>query len=289
MAERLKKPEWLKIRLSDSIRYAQTQQVIESHCLNTICVSGRCPNQSECWSRGTATFMIQGDICTRNCRFCHTKTGKPEPLDVKEPQIVADSIKLMHLRHVVITSVTRDDLPDLGAAHWAETILAVRHTNPETTIEVLIPDFQGRRNLINEVIEAAPDIISHNMETVRRLTPEVRSAATYERSLAVLQQVAASGIIAKSGLMAGLGESETEVLETMDDLRKAGCTMLTLGQYLQPSRRQTEVKEYVSPEQFARYKIIALEKNFTHVESGPLVRSSYYADRQSSCLKNKSC
>lgn len=287
MPERLKKPEWLKIRLSDSARYAQTRQIIESHCLNTICVSGRCPNQSECWSRGTATFMIQGDICTRNCRFCHTQTGKPKPLDVKEPQIVADSIKIMHLRHVVITSVTRDDLPDFGAAHWVETIRTVRRTNPETTIEVLIPDFQGEGALIEKVTKAAPDIISHNMETVRRLTPEIRSVATYERSLEVLRQAAASGITTKSGLMVGLGEEETEVLETMDDLRKTGCTMLTLGQYLQPSRRQTEVKEYISPEQFVRYKNIAIEKKFTHVESGPLVRSSYYADRQTGSFRKQ--
>lgn len=279
MTERIKKPEWLKIKLADSSKYKETQQIIESHCLHTICTSGRCPNQSECWSRGTATFMIGGDICTRSCKFCNTLTGKPLPLNVKEPTNVADSIKLMHLHHVVVTSVTRDDLPDYGVSHWVDTIEKIKEINKNTTIEVLIPDFKGQRDYIQKIIDAAPNTISHNLETVRRLTPEVRSAASYDTSLSVLQQISESGITAKSGIMLGLGESEQELFEAMDDLRNAGCSVLTLGQYLQPSRKHIEVKAYIHPDNFGRYRNIALEKGFTHVESAPLVRSSYFAER----------
>lgn len=233
----------------------------------------------ECWSRGTATFMIAGDICTRSCRFCNTLTGKPFPLDPKEPANVAESIRLMNLKHAVITSVDRDDLPDLGAQHWANTIQAIKAINPETTVEVLIPDFQGRLELVDLVVDAAPEIISHNMETIRRITPEVRSAAKYDVSLSVLARIAERGTVAKTGIMVGLGETKEEVYELMDDVKAVGVSVLTIGQYLQPSRKNIPVKEYVTPEQFELYKTIALEKGFKHVESAPLVRSSYHAEK----------
>lgn len=275
--EHARKPEWLKISIAANGRYAETKRIADAHCLHTICSSGRCPNLSECWGRGTATFMIGGDICTRSCKFCNTKTGKPRPLDAAEPWHVAESVALMKLNHAVITSVDRDDLPDLGASHWAATIREVRRLNPQATIEALIPDFQGREELVEEVIAAAPDIIGHNMETVRRITPFVRSAASYERSLKVLEQVASSGITAKSGIMAGLGETPAEVEELMDDLRAAGCRILTIGQYLQPTRRHYPVAEYVTPAQFAAYKELGMRKGFAQVESAPLARSSYHA------------
>ena len=230
----------------------------------------------ECWGKGTATFMIGGDICTRCCKFCNTQTGKPLPLDPNEPTHVAESIALMKLSHAVITSVDRDDLPDLGAAHWAHTIREIKRLNPETTVEVLIPDFQGRKELVAQVIEAQPEIISHNMETVRRISPLVRSAARYETSLEVLRQIAESGTTAKSGIMVGLGETPAEVEELMDDLRRAGCHILTIGQYLQPTHKHYPVAEYVTPEQFALYKKTGLGKGFEQVESAPLVRSSYH-------------
>ena len=233
----------------------------------------------ECWNRGTATFMIGGEICTRSCRFCNTLTGKPLPLDPQEPENVAESVTLMRLRHAVITSVDRDDLPDLGAAHWVRTIEAVKRRNPETTIEVLIPDFQGRLELVDQIIDAAPEIISHNMETVRRVSPQVRSAAKYETSLAVLARIASRGVVAKTGLMVGLGETEEEVEALMDDVRSVGVQVLTIGQYLQPSRKNIPVSEYITPERFERYRQIALGKGFTHVESAPLVRSSYHAEK----------
>ncbi len=280
MAEQhLRKPDWLKVNFGANERYSDTKKIVDTHCLHTICSSGRCPNIGECWSRGTATFMIGGNICTRSCRFCNTASGRPLPLDADEPQHVAESIKLMGLWHAVVTSVDRDDLPDLGAAHWAETIRQIKAVNPTVTMEVLIPDFMGRRELIQQVIDAAPNIISHNMETVRRLTPAVRSVARYDRSLQVLQQVAQSGIRAKTGIMVGLGETPAEVLETMDDLLAIGCSILTIGQYLQPSRRHYPVQEYVTPEQFAEYRRIGMEKGFAQVESGPLVRSSYHAEK----------
>lgn len=280
-----RKPEWLKISIAANERYAETKRIVESHSLHTICSSGRCPNMGECWGHGTATFMIGGDICTRCCKFCNTRTGKPLPLDEKEPVHVAESVALMKLSHAVITSVDRDDLPDLGAAHWAQTIRAIRRMNPDTTIEVLIPDFQGRRELVQQVIEAGPDIISHNMETVRRISPMVRSAARYETSLAVLQQIAESGIACKSGIMVGLGETPEEVETLMDDLRAVGCKILTIGQYLQPSRQHYPVAEYVTPAQFAAYRELGLSKGFSQVESGPLVRSSYHAEKSRLLLK----
>lgn len=283
--ERVRKPEWLKISIGANERYTETKRIVESHCLHTICSSGRCPNMGECWGRGTATFMIGGNICTRSCKFCNTQTGRPLPLDPQEPTHVAESVRLMKLSHAVVTSVDRDDLPDLGAAHWAQTIAEIRRLNPETTLEVLIPDFQGRRELVEQVIEARPDIISHNMETVRRLSPLVRSAARYDTSLEVIRQIAASGTTAKSGIMVGLGETPAEVEELMDDLRAAGCQIMTIGQYLQPSHRHYPVAEYVTPEQFKRYEETGLAKGFTQVESGPLVRSSYHAEKSLRYLK----
>lgn len=283
--ERVRKPEWLKISIGANERYTETKRIVESHCLHTICSSGRCPNMGECWGRGTATFMIGGNICTRSCKFCNTQTGRPLPLDPQEPTHVAESVRLMKLSHAVVTSVDRDDLPDLGAAHWAQTIREIRRLNPETTIEVLIPDFQGRKELVEQVIEAQPDIISHNMETVRRISPLVRSAARYDTSLEVIRQIAASGITAKSGIMVGLGETPAEVEELMNDLRAAGCQIMTIGQYLQPSHRHYPVAEYVTPEQFKRYEETGLAKGFTQVESGPLVRSSYHAEKSLRYLK----
>ena len=287
MSGRARKPEWLKISIAANDRYAETKRIVESHCLHTICSSGRCPNMGECWGHGTATFMIGGDVCTRCCKFCNTRTGRPAPLDAEEPAHVAQSVSLMKLSHAVITSVDRDDLPDLGAAHWAQTIQEVRRLNPDTTIEVLIPDFQGREELVRQVIDARPDIIAHNMETVRRISPLVRSAARYETSLDVLRQIAGSGITCKSGIMVGLGETTAEVEELMDDLRAAGCQILTIGQYLQPSHRHYPVAEYVTPAQFAAYKETGLEKGFAQVESGPLVRSSYHAEKSRLLLKAK--
>ncbi len=284
--EHIKKPEWLKISIGANERYAQTKHIVDSHKLHTICSSGRCPNMGECWGKGTATFMIGGNICTRSCRFCNTQTGKPLPLDPEEPRHVAESIQLMKLSHAVITSVDRDDLPDLSAAHWAKTIQAIRELNPETTIEILVPDFQGKKELVEEVIQAKPDIMAHNMETIRRISPDVRSAANYERSLEVIKQIAASGIPAKTGIMVGLGETSAEVKELMDDLIKVGCQVLTIGQYLQPTHKHYPVHEYVTPEQFRRYKEIGLAKGFKQVESGPLVRSSYHAEEYS-VLKKK--
>ena len=280
MKDRVRKPEWLKISIGANERYTETKRIVDSHCLHTICSSGRCPNMGECWGKGTATFMIGGDICTRCCKFCNTQTGRPLPLDPNEPTHVAESIALMKLSHAVITSVDRDDLPDLGAAHWARTIQEIKRLNPETTVEVLIPDFQGRKELVAQVIEARPEIISHNMETVKRISPLVRSAAHYETSLEVIRQVAASGTTTKSGITVGLGETPEEVEELMDDLRQAGCQILTIGQYLQPSHKHYPVAEYVTPTQFVSYKEQGLAKGFDQVESAPLVRSSYHAERQ---------
>ena len=279
MAEHIKKPDWLKIRLRGNEHFTQTKRIVESHCLHTICTSGKCPNMGECWSRGTATFMIGGEICTRSCRFCNTLTGKPLPLDEKEPDHVAESGRLMQLKHAVITSVDRDDLPDLGASHWAKTIMRIKEVNPETTLEVLIPDFQGRLDLVDLVVAAKPEIISHNMETVRRITPDVRSAARYDTSLSVLRRIAEQGVVAKTGIMVGLGETEEEVCQLMDDVLETGASVLTIGQYLQPSRKNIPVSEYVHPDQFEKYRQIALGKGFKHVESAPLVRSSYHAEK----------
>lgn len=277
--EHIRKPDWLKISIGANERYAETKKIVDTHRLHTICSSGRCPNLGECWGKGTATFMIAGNICTRSCKFCNTATGRPLPLDGNEPAQVAESIRLMKLKHAIITSVDRDDLPDLGAAHWEQTIRKVKEVNPETTLEVLIPDFQGRRELIEQVAATAPDIISHNMETIRRLSPEVRSAARYERSLDVIRIIAESKVTAKSGIMVGLGETPAEVEELMDDLRAAGCSILTIGQYLQPTRRHYPVAEYITPQQFANYREVGMAKGFAQVESGPLVRSSYHAEK----------
>lgn len=277
--KRVRKPEWLKISIGANERYTETKRIVESHCLHTICSSGRCPNMGECWGKGTATFMIAGDICTRSCKFCNTQTGRPLPLDPDEPAHVAESIALMKLSHAVITSVDRDDLPDLGAAHWAQTIREIKRLNPETTTEVLIPDFQGRKELIDQVIKACPEIISHNMETVKRISPQVRSAVNYHTSLEVIRQIAESGITAKSGIMVGLGETPAEVEELMDDLISVGCKILTIGQYLQPTHKHFPVAAYITPEQFAVYKETGLKKGFEQVESAPLVRSSYHAEK----------
>lgn len=275
----VRKPDWLKVRFSGNTQFRNTQHIVESHCLHTICESGKCPNQNECWSRGTATFMIGGEICTRSCCFCNTLTGKPEPLDLSEPERVAESIRLMQLNHAVVTSVDRDDLPDLGARHWVNTIRKIKEMNPGITIEALIPDFRSRLELLDLVIDAAPDVISHNLETVRRLTPDIRSAARYEGSLRVLAHIAARNIITKTGIMAGLGETVDEVTHLMDDALNVGVTILTIGQYLQPSRKNIPVSEYITPEQFESYRIQALAKGFKHVESAPLVRSSFYAEK----------
>ncbi|WP_129662003.1 lipoyl synthase [Bacteroides fragilis] len=277
--KRVRKPEWLKISIGANERYTETKRIVESHCLHTICSSGRCPNMGECWGKGTATFMIAGDICTRSCKFCNTQTGRPLPLDPDEPTHVAESIALMKLSHAVITSVDRDDLPDLGAAHWAQTIREIKRLNPETTTEVLIPDFQGRKELVDQVIKACPEIISHNMETVKRISPQVRSAANYHTSLEVIRQITESGITAKSGIMVGLGETPAEVEELMDDLISVGCKILTIGQYLQPTHKHFPVAAYITPEQFAVYKETGLKKGFEQVESAPLVRSSYHAEK----------
>ncbi len=275
----LRKPEWLRNKFYSESEYSNVSQVIKQHGLHTICTSGRCPNQSECWSRGTATLMIGGDICTRSCKFCNTITGRPLPLNPQEPANVAESIRLMKLKHAVITSVDRDDLKDQGANHWAETIRKVKEVNPGTTLEVLIPDFQGKEELIELVVTERPDIISHNLETVRRLTPEIRTRAKYDVSLKVLQYIASRGIVAKTGIMLGLGETEQEVLELMDDALAHDCRVLTIGQYMQPSRKHVVVSEYIHPDKFKEYREIALAKGFKHVESGPFVRSSYHAEK----------
>jgi lipoic acid synthetase len=275
----IKKPDWLKIKLPGGKNFARVKEIVEGNQLHTICSSGNCPNMGECWNAGTATFMILGDICTRSCRFCATKTGKPLPVDHGEPLRVAESIKKMNLKHCVITSVDRDDLPDGGAAHWAETIREIKAENPDVTIEVLIPDFSGKENLLDLVITEKPDIISHNLETIKRLTPQVRSAARYDRSLRVLKYIAFSGVTAKSGIMVGIGETEAEVFETMDDLLAAGVQIMTIGQYLRPTLEHLPVEEYINPEIFEKFRLVGIEKGFRHIESRPLVRSSYHAQK----------
>ena len=271
------KPAWLKINLTSKKSTGETAGILAKHHMNTICTSGLCPNRSECWMARTATLMIGGDICTRKCRFCNTLSGRPRLLNPDEPRRVAESVKALKLRYAVITSVDRDDLPDYGAAHWIKTIEEIRRLNPDTKIELLIPDFMGKADLIRQVMATHPHVAGHNMETVRRLTPSVRSVARYERSLEVLREIANCGITAKTGFMLGLGETHDEILETMDDILSTGCQRLTLGQYLQPTAEHLPVKAYITPEKFAEYKRIALEKGFKHVVSGPLVRSSYHA------------
>ena len=275
----LRKPAWLKTNLQSTENFTLVNKIVKENNLHTICTSGRCPNMCECWNRGTATFMILGEICTRACRFCNTLTGKPLPVDPEEPRKVAESIRLMKLKHAVITSVDRDDLPDKGAAHWAETIRAIKTINPQLTLEVLIPDFDGDKALIDRVIAEKPEIISHNLETVKRLTSQIRTKAKYETSLSVLKHIASTGATAKTGIMLGLGETEAEVLELMDDALATGCSVLTIGQYMQPSRKNIAGSEYIHPDKFAEYKAVGLEKGFRIVESAPLVRSSYCAEK----------
>lgn len=278
-ARHRRKPDWLKIKVPKGKEYVSVRDIVWRNQLHTICTSGKCPNKEDCWGRGTATFMILGNVCTRSCKFCSVATGRPLPEDSGEPFRVAESVRSMELKHCVITSVDRDDLEDGGAGLWADTIRKIKELNPGTTIEALIPDFQGRKALLEIVIDSGPDVLSHNLETVRRLTPRVRSAAIYERSLQVIRWIAGSGIRSKSGIMVGLGETEAEVMQVMDDLREAGCEVFTIGQYLQPTLKHLPVAEYVTPEQFEKYRIAASGKGFRHVESGPLVRSSFRAEK----------
>jgi len=273
------KPDWLKIKVPMGKTYIGVKEIINKHKLNTICTSGHCPNMEDCWGRGTATLMILGDVCTRACRFCNVKTGTPLAVDADEPRRVVESVKLLKLKHVVLTSVDRDDLKDGGAAIWAETIRRIKTEMPQTTIEALVGDFQGNYNDLKTVMDSRPDVLSHNMETVRHLTPKLRSKAKYDTSLEVIKNIGEYGIVNKSGIMVGVGESYEEVLETMDDLRKADCKVLTIGQYLQPGGWHFEVQEYVHPDIFEKYRIAGLEKGFRHVESSPLVRSSYHAEK----------
>ena len=275
----IKKPEWLKTKMHANAQFTHVSKIVSDHNLHTICSSGRCPNMSECWNKGTATFMILGEICTRSCRFCNTISGKPLPPEPSEPKKLAESIKLMNLKHAVVTSVDRDDLPDGGAAHWAASIRSIKTLNPDTTLEVLIPDFDGKTQFIDLIIAEKPNIISHNLETVRRLTPLIRTKAKYDNSLKVLEYIASQNVVAKTGIMLGLGETEEEVLQLMDDALATGCSIITIGQYMQPSRKNIAVSEYITPEKFEEYKQIGLKKGFRQVESAPLVRSSYCAEK----------
>lgn len=277
---RTKKPEWLRVKLPVGKKYTDLRGLVDKYKLNTICTSGSCPNMGECWGEGTATFMILGNICTRSCGFCGVKTGKPETVEWDEPEKVARSIYLMKIKHAVITSVDRDDLKDGGSIIWAETVEAIRRTNPNTTLETLIPDFRGIKTNIDRLIEVAPEVISHNLETVRRLTREVRIQAQYDRSLEVLSYLKDSGQKrTKSGIMLGLGEKEDEVIETLHDLHKAKVDIVTIGQYLQPSKQHLPVHEFITPAQFDKYKAIGLDLGFKYIESGALVRSSYRAEK----------
>ncbi|MFN4812946.1 MAG: lipoyl synthase [Bacteroidota bacterium] len=274
-----KKPDWLRVKLPTGKEYAEVRKIVTEHKLHTICESGNCPNMGECWGAGTATFMILGNICTRSCGFCAVATGRPLPVDMDEPRRVAESVKLMKIKHCVITSVDRDELKDGGSIIWAATINAIRKESPGTTLETLLPDFQGKWENLQRVIDVAPEIVSHNIETVRRLTKMVRIQAKYDRSLEVLARISAAGLKAKSGIMLGLGETEDEIIESMHDLMKSGVQILTLGQYLQPTPKHLPVKEFIRPEQFVKLKEIALKIGFKYVESGPLVRSSYHAEK----------
>jgi lipoic acid synthetase len=278
MRDRQRLPKWMKMKMPKGESYSKVKNLVNKHGLHTICTSGNCPNIGECWNRGTATFMILGDICTRRCKFCAVKSGKPLATDLLEPEKLAESVKVMGVKHCVITSVDRDDLDDQGAEIWARTITEVKRVNPETKIEVLIPDFRGKTELIQQIIDAKPEVISHNLETVERLTPFVRFASKYRRSLETIKYVAENFGVAKSGIMLGLGETHEEILQTMDDLLEAGCKVMTIGQYLAPTAKHMPVVEYITPERFAEYKKIGLEKGFRFVESSPLVRSSYRAE-----------
>jgi len=276
---KIRKPDWLRVKLPVGEEYKKVRKIVSDHKLHTICESGNCPNMGECWSAGTATVMILGNVCTRSCGFCAVNTGKPADVDPYEPLRVAKSVKLMGLKHVVITSVDRDDLKDGGSEIWAKTVETIRKMNPGVTLETLIPDFQGKWENLKRIIDVKPEIVSHNLETVRRLTREVRVQARYDRSLEVLKRLADNGITTKSGIMLGLGESEEEILETMDDLRTVGVKILTMGQYLQPTKAHLAVQEFITPAKFEYLGNIAKEKGFEFVESGPLVRSSYHAEK----------
>ncbi len=277
--ERLKKPKWLKVKLPTGESYKKVRALVSEHKLHTICESGSCPNMGECWGEGTATFMILGNICTRSCGFCNVQTGRPEEVDIYEPGRVAQSVKLMTVKHAVITSVDRDDLKDGGSEIWAQTIRAIRQQSPDTTMETLIPDFAGKWENLQTIIDVAPEIVSHNLETVRRLTKQVRIQAKYDRSLEVLFRLKKGGMRTKSGIMLGLGETPEEVIESMQDLRSVDVDILTLGQYLQPSPKHLPVVEFITPEKFEEYRILGIEMGFRYVESGPLVRSSYHAEK----------
>lgn len=274
-----RKPEWLKIKLPRGFKASQVVGMLNDRHLHTICSSGMCPNRAECWGRGTATFMIGGNVCTRRCRFCNVTGGKPSPLDPQEIEDIVRSVRELGLKHVVVTSVTRDDLPDGGAHHWATLIHRLHEEAPGVTMEVLIPDMQGREDLLDIILAEKPDVISHNLETVRRLTPEIRRTATYDRSLAVLKYLHDKGAVTKSGIMLGLGETREEILQTMDDLLAVDCQIMTIGQYLQPSKEHYPVQDYIHPDVFEEYRVIGKEKGFRHIESAPMVRSSYHAEK----------
>lgn len=276
---KIEKPAWLRVKLPVGKAYAEVRTVVSKHKLHTICESGNCPNMGECWGAGTATFMILGNVCTRSCGFCAVATGKPLPADWDEPLRVAESVKLMNVKHCVITSVDRDDLKDGGSLIWSETIRQVRELNPETKFECLIPDFAGKWDNLQRIIDAQPDIVSHNIETVRRLTPQVRIQAKYERSLEVIERLHKAGVKTKSGIMVGLGETNDEIYDTITDIRQRGCDVLTIGQYLQPTNKHLKVQRFVHPDEFNVFKTFALKQGFRFVESGPLVRSSYHAEK----------
>ncbi len=277
--EKIKKPDWLRVKLPTGENYIKVRGIVSKHKLNTICESGNCPNMGECWGVGTATFMILGNICTRSCGFCAVATGKPNPADWDEPKRIAESVKLMNVKHCVITSVDRDDLKDGGSIIWAETIKEIRAISPETKFECLIPDFAGKWDNLQRIIDVKPDIVSHNIETVRRLTAQVRIQAKYDRSIEVLKRLDEAGVKTKSGIMLGLGETEQEILETIDDLAFVKCDVITMGQYLQPTPKHLPVDRFVHPDDFKKYNDYALNKGFKFVESGPLVRSSYHAEK----------
>ncbi len=277
--EKIKKPDWLRVKLPTGENYIKVRGIVSKHKLNTICESGNCPNMGECWGVGTATFMILGNICTRSCGFCAVATGKPNPADWDEPKRIAESVKLMNVKHCVITSVDRDDLKDGGSIIWAETIKEIRAISPETKFECLIPDFAGKWDNLQRIIDVKPDIVSHNIETVRRLTAQVRIQAKYDRSIEVLKRLDEAGVKTKSGIMLGLGETEQEIFETIDDLAFVKCDVITMGQYLQPTPKHLPVDRFVHPDDFKKYKEYALNKGFKFVESGPLVRSSYHAEK----------
>ena len=274
-----RKPQWLRVKLPTGENYLKVRSAVDNNKLHTICQSGNCPNMGECWGAGTATFMILGNICTRSCQFCAVATGRPLPADLKEPERVADAVFLMKVKHCVITSVDRDDLKDGGTSIWQETIRAIRRKSPTTTLETLIPDFKGERELVEKIIEVHPEVVSHNIETVRRLTKGIRVQAKYDRSLDVLRMLKEGGMNTKSGIMLGLGETKEEILESIDDLAGVGCDVLTMGQYLQPTPKHAKVQQFVHPDAFAELREIALTKGFRYVESGPLVRSSYHAEK----------